>query len=156
MSLKAQTHFNTIRKVWVITPHGARKQFGMLIFVHEKTSTPRPDHLTHLPCLLSCLNWLSHPSLILSDPWQAYVPTLPSRCDSDTAPPHLHPHHSLCSCSALPKCPQHHLPSLLLCSSLPTCLRHHPHTGVILNAAYDPYAPAAPSRYALDAALNPP
>ncbi|MBW0465526.1 hypothetical protein O181_005241 [Austropuccinia psidii MF-1] len=26
MSLKTQTHFNTICKVWVITPHGARQQ----------------------------------------------------------------------------------------------------------------------------------
>ncbi|MBW0522137.1 hypothetical protein O181_061852 [Austropuccinia psidii MF-1] len=31
-------------------------------------------------------------------------------------------------------------------SALPTCLRRPPHTGLILNPAYDPYAPAAPSR----------
>ncbi|MBW0505797.1 hypothetical protein O181_045512 [Austropuccinia psidii MF-1] len=53
MSLKAQTHFYTICNVWVITPHGATQQFGMLILVHEKTSAPPPGHLTPLPCLLS-------------------------------------------------------------------------------------------------------
>ncbi|MBW0483482.1 hypothetical protein O181_023197 [Austropuccinia psidii MF-1] len=46
MSLKAQTHINTIHKVWVTTPHGASQQFGMLIFVREMTSAPPPDHLT--------------------------------------------------------------------------------------------------------------
>ncbi|MBW0460608.1 hypothetical protein O181_000323 [Austropuccinia psidii MF-1] len=53
MSLKAQTHLNAIHNVWVIMPHGARQQVGMLIFVHEKTCAPPPDHLTPLPCLLS-------------------------------------------------------------------------------------------------------
>ncbi|MBW0488429.1 hypothetical protein O181_028144 [Austropuccinia psidii MF-1] len=65
MSLKAQTHFNTIRNVWVITPHGATKQFGILTFVDEMTSTPLPGHLTPLPCLLSRLNLLPHPRPIL-------------------------------------------------------------------------------------------
>ncbi|MBW0494988.1 hypothetical protein O181_034703 [Austropuccinia psidii MF-1] len=79
MSFKAQTHFNTIRNVWVITPNGATQQFGMLIFVHEKTSASPPGHLTPLPCLLSLLNWLPHPHLIISDAENAYVPAPPSR-----------------------------------------------------------------------------
>ncbi|MBW0510674.1 hypothetical protein O181_050389 [Austropuccinia psidii MF-1] len=41
---------------------------------------------------------------------------------------------------------QHRLTSLCLCSALPTCLQCPPHTGLILNPAYDPYSPAAPSR----------
>ncbi|MBW0482792.1 hypothetical protein O181_022507 [Austropuccinia psidii MF-1] len=86
MSLKAQTHFNTIFKVWVTTSHGERQQFGMLIFVHEKTSAPRPDNIIRLTCLLSHLKWLPYPCLILSDPWHAYVPALPCRCASTTAP----------------------------------------------------------------------
>ncbi|MBW0515093.1 hypothetical protein O181_054808 [Austropuccinia psidii MF-1] len=52
-------------------------------------------------------------------------------CPSDgtlTKTPHLYPPHSLRSCSALL-----------------TCLQCCPHTGLILNAAYDHYAPAAPS-----------
>ncbi|MBW0495369.1 hypothetical protein O181_035084 [Austropuccinia psidii MF-1] len=58
MSLKEKTHINTICNVWVITPNGARKQFGMLIFMHEMSSAPPPDHLTPFPCLLSCMTWL--------------------------------------------------------------------------------------------------
>ncbi|MBW0581849.1 hypothetical protein O181_121564 [Austropuccinia psidii MF-1] len=42
MSLKAQTHFHTIHTVWVITPDGATQRFGMLIFLHDKTSAPPP------------------------------------------------------------------------------------------------------------------
>ncbi|MBW0550106.1 hypothetical protein O181_089821 [Austropuccinia psidii MF-1] len=86
MSLKAQTHFHTICKVQVITPHGTRKQFGMVIFVHEKTSAQPPDDLTPLPCLSSHMNWLWNPRLTLSDPKHAYTPTQPSRCVSDAAP----------------------------------------------------------------------
>ncbi|MBW0564260.1 hypothetical protein O181_103975 [Austropuccinia psidii MF-1] len=65
MSLKAQTHFNTICNVGVITPHGATQQFGMLKFVDEMTSPPPPGHLSPLPCLLSRFNWLPHPRVIL-------------------------------------------------------------------------------------------
>ncbi|MBW0493033.1 hypothetical protein O181_032748 [Austropuccinia psidii MF-1] len=92
----------------------------------------------------------------------AYKPALP---------PHLRPHHSLC------------LPSLRSRSALLTCLQHFPHTGLILtllhspqaetkmppphlcphphprlifSAAYNSYTPAAPSRYASEATLNPP
>ncbi|MBW0556958.1 hypothetical protein O181_096673 [Austropuccinia psidii MF-1] len=38
------------------------------------------------------------------------------------------------------------LPSLRSCCALQKCLQRHPHTGVILNAAYHPYTPAAPSQ----------
>ncbi|MBW0544245.1 hypothetical protein O181_083960 [Austropuccinia psidii MF-1] len=62
LSLKAQTHFHTIRNVWVITPHDATQRFGMLILVHEKTSAPPPVHLTPLPCLLSRLSGFHLPA----------------------------------------------------------------------------------------------
>ncbi|MBW0587034.1 hypothetical protein O181_126749 [Austropuccinia psidii MF-1] len=88
VSLKAQTHINTICKVWVITPHGASQQFGMLIFVYEMTSTMPPDNLTTLKFLLSCMNWLPDPCLILSDPQNSYAPTLPSRYASAAVPPY--------------------------------------------------------------------
>ncbi|MBW0496006.1 hypothetical protein O181_035721 [Austropuccinia psidii MF-1] len=74
--------------------------------------------------------------------------------------------------SALPTCLRRRLLSLCLFSALLTCLQHPPHTGLILNPAYDPYAPAAPyfrtpaayhpyappvpSRYASNTTLNPP
>ncbi|MBW0490437.1 hypothetical protein O181_030152 [Austropuccinia psidii MF-1] len=62
--------------------------------------------------------------------------------------------------------PQHHLPSLSSCSSLKMRLQFHPlslpsplltlpHPCLIFSTAYNPYAPAAPSRYTSDAALNP-
>ncbi|MBW0579688.1 hypothetical protein O181_119403 [Austropuccinia psidii MF-1] len=95
MSLKAQTHFKTIRNFWVITPRDARQKLGMLIFVHEKISTPPPAHLNPLPCLLSCMNWLLHPRLIFTNPQHAYMPTPPQDMPP-WPPPHLCPHHSLC------------------------------------------------------------
>ncbi|MBW0497432.1 hypothetical protein O181_037147 [Austropuccinia psidii MF-1] len=69
---------------------------------------------------------------------------------------------SLCSRSALLQCLQHGLHSLrlrsalslclqccsaylCLCRAPPTCLQHCPQTGLILNAAYHPYALSAPS-----------
>ncbi|MBW0462276.1 hypothetical protein O181_001991 [Austropuccinia psidii MF-1] len=138
MSLKAQTHFNTICKVQVITPHGARQKFGILIFVHEKTSSPPPDHLTPLTCLLSHLNWLPHPSLILPDPQHAYVHSPPSRCDSDTAP-------------SSP-------PSPLL--TLPHPATYHPYAHVVpcrhaSDATYQPYAHIVPSQHSSNGAYHP-
>ncbi|MBW0516668.1 hypothetical protein O181_056383 [Austropuccinia psidii MF-1] len=62
MSLKAPTHFHTLRNVQVITPHGAIQQFGMLILVHERTSAPPPGYLTRLPCLLSHLSGFRLPT----------------------------------------------------------------------------------------------
>ncbi|MBW0485216.1 hypothetical protein O181_024931 [Austropuccinia psidii MF-1] len=64
---------------------------------------------------------------------------VPSRHASDAA---YHPY----ARSALLTCLQYRLLSLCLCSALPTCLQHPPHTGLILNSTYDPYASAAPSR----------
>ncbi|MBW0481762.1 hypothetical protein O181_021477 [Austropuccinia psidii MF-1] len=102
MSLIAKTHINNICEVQVTTPHGARKKFSILIFVHDMTSALPPDHLTPLPCLLLRMNWLPHqpliistrgqdilphPHLILSAAYHAYSPKVLSRYDSDTATP---------------------------------------------------------------------
>ncbi|MBW0464305.1 hypothetical protein O181_004020 [Austropuccinia psidii MF-1] len=90
----------------------------------------------------------------------ANAPAAPSRYASNTSltPPYAFSHlpnplcrlPSLCLRSALLKClqrlPQPPLPSLHLCSALPTGLQRCPHTGLILNNAYHPYAPEAPSR----------
>ncbi|MBW0469073.1 hypothetical protein O181_008788 [Austropuccinia psidii MF-1] len=82
----------------------------MAIFVHKMTSSLPSDHLTCLPCLLLCMNWLqhhpliisasgqdmlplppphlqNHPHLILSAAYHAYAPTAPSRYDSDATTP---------------------------------------------------------------------
>ncbi|MBW0590008.1 hypothetical protein O181_129723 [Austropuccinia psidii MF-1] len=114
MLLKAKTHINTIGKIWVITPHGARQKFGMLMFMHEMTSSLLPDHLTPLPCLISRMNLLGHPFPILSSPFHSYAPTAPSRYASDTSTqsfpsPLLTPLHHC------------HLPSLLSCRTLKIC-----------------------------------
>ncbi|MBW0469577.1 hypothetical protein O181_009292 [Austropuccinia psidii MF-1] len=66
ISLEAKTHINTILNAWVITPYGARQQFGMLIFMHEMTSSLPPDHLNSFACILSWMNWLPHHLLIIS------------------------------------------------------------------------------------------
>ncbi|MBW0470862.1 hypothetical protein O181_010577 [Austropuccinia psidii MF-1] len=78
-------------------------------------------------------------------------------------PPHPHHLQSLRSLSILKICckpalnppytsshppnPLHPFLSLHLCSALPTCLQFRPHTGLILNSAYHPYAPEVPSRW---------
>ncbi|MBW0565734.1 hypothetical protein O181_105449 [Austropuccinia psidii MF-1] len=133
MSLKAQTHFNTICNFWGITPHGATKQFGMLTFVDEMTSAPLPGHLTPLPCLLSHLNLLLHPRLIL--PTLSML-TCPHRSpdETPTLPPisnlttpyafTLPPLPSLCLRSALPTWLQRCIPCLCSRGALPTSLRH--------------------------------
>ncbi|MBW0516113.1 hypothetical protein O181_055828 [Austropuccinia psidii MF-1] len=103
MQLTTNSHINTIFKVWVITPHGARKQFGMPIFVHEMTSSLPPDHLTPLPCLLSCMKWLLYHPLIISASRKDRLPLL-------SLPLHNHPFlHLPCSCSrcTLMICLQH-------------------------------------------------
>ncbi|MBW0475364.1 hypothetical protein O181_015079 [Austropuccinia psidii MF-1] len=121
ISLKAKTHINTIHNVWVITPHGARQQFDMLIFMHGMTSSLTPDNLTPFPCLLPCMNWLphhlliisasgqemlqhlaphlcNHPSLHFCTPYHAYTPAVPHRYVSDPAPqfPPSPAHNPLC------------------------------------------------------------
>ncbi|MBW0506786.1 hypothetical protein O181_046501 [Austropuccinia psidii MF-1] len=144
MSLKAKTHINTIDKVQVITPHGARQQFGMLIFVHEITYTPPPDHLTPLTFLLPHMNQLLHPRLILPGPYHAYTPAAPSRYASAATPPCL---------------PSPTLTFLLIPQYLPQTppspLLMLPPTCPILSSAYHPNAHSVPSRYASDASTTP-
>ncbi|MBW0591064.1 hypothetical protein O181_130779 [Austropuccinia psidii MF-1] len=91
MSLKAQTHFNTICNVWVISPHWL----------------PPPQRLACLPTCTTLQMRLQHcpPISVLTTPYTFTPPPLPSL--------HL--------CSALPTCLQHSLPSLRLRSALPTC-----------------------------------
>ncbi|MBW0473953.1 hypothetical protein O181_013668 [Austropuccinia psidii MF-1] len=128
MSLKNKTHIKTSGKFWVITLHGARKQFGMLIFVHEMTSSPPPNDLTPLPCLVSCMNWLLHHCLILSNPQNAYSPAAALNiwvCATPTYPhassPLLHPQD---------------MPPIV-----PPLLCAHPSLRFIFSAAYQPYTP---------------
>ncbi|MBW0485315.1 hypothetical protein O181_025030 [Austropuccinia psidii MF-1] len=89
----------------------------------------------------------------------AYTPAPPSRCDSDNAPPSppspllTHPHPCRLqysrSCSALNPC---------YASSSPLLLHLCPHQSLrfCTPATYNPYTPAAPSRYTSYATLNPP
>ncbi|MBW0579820.1 hypothetical protein O181_119535 [Austropuccinia psidii MF-1] len=147
MSLKAKNHINTIHDVWAITHHGIRQWFGMLIFVHEMTSTPQPNHLTSLPLLLPCMNWLWNHRLIISTSRQNMLPLLPL---------HLHDHPSLRfrtpTESSLP------LTMLMLLQepqdmppTLPPHVHPHPSLCFCTPTAYHPYFPAGPSRYASDA-----
>ncbi|MBW0551960.1 hypothetical protein O181_091675 [Austropuccinia psidii MF-1] len=95
------------------------------------------------------MNWLLHPRLILSNPYHAYTPTPPSRCDSNTAP-HLCPHHSLCfHTPAANKVPSQHASNAA----------YHPYTCVVpsqhaSNAACHPSAHVVPSQHAFKAALT--
>ncbi|MBW0494617.1 hypothetical protein O181_034332 [Austropuccinia psidii MF-1] len=88
--------------------------------------------------------------------YQPYAHGVPSRHASNAA---YHPYACIVpaqhasnasyhpyACSARPTCLPRCLPSLRLWSAFLTCLRCPPHTGLILKAAYDPYATAAPSR----------
>ncbi|MBW0461279.1 hypothetical protein O181_000994 [Austropuccinia psidii MF-1] len=121
-----------------------------------------------------CLQHFPHPPLRLLAPaaYHPYACGVPSRHASDVA---YHPYACIVPArhasntayypyarSALPTCLQRSLPSLNSWSAFLTCLRCRlpsltlkyppnlpptpPHTGPILKAAYDPYAPAAPSR----------
>ncbi|MBW0583254.1 hypothetical protein O181_122969 [Austropuccinia psidii MF-1] len=83
MSLKAQTHFNTIRNVWVISPHWL------------------PHHPPNLPRCFACLRARTAlqmrlrycPNIsVLTTPYAFTPPPLPS----------------LCSHGALPTCLRHH------------------------------------------------
>ncbi|MBW0588694.1 hypothetical protein O181_128409 [Austropuccinia psidii MF-1] len=111
---------------------------------------PPPDEtLTFPPSLPSPLLTLLNPVSYASD--AALTPLTPP------CTPRLP---SLCLWSALPTCLQRRLPSLRSYSARPTCLQHclsslplkcppdmpltPPHTGLLLKAAYDSYAPAAP------------
>ncbi|MBW0530084.1 hypothetical protein O181_069799 [Austropuccinia psidii MF-1] len=105
------------------------------------TSILLPDHLTPLPCLLSPMNQLLHPT-----PSHTYTPAaqhIPPR-----PPPHVFPHPSLCSFSALKICLQsrpHHslcLPSLPSLSALKICLQCFHPISALTPAAYHAWAPA--------------
>ncbi|MBW0553463.1 hypothetical protein O181_093178 [Austropuccinia psidii MF-1] len=132
ISLKAQTHFHTICNVWVITPHSPTQQFGMRIFVHEKTSAPAPGTSSYAS------NTTLTP-LILCAPYHAYARGVPSRHAYDAA---YHPYACIVPArhasnaayhpytrSALLKCLQRSLPSL--CPWIPSLHASH--------AAYHPY-----------------
>ncbi|MBW0554086.1 hypothetical protein O181_093801 [Austropuccinia psidii MF-1] len=147
MSLKAKAHINTIGKVQVITPHGAKQHFGMLIFVNEMTSTPLPDHLTPFQCLLSHMSLLPRPLLCLCSHtalkiWlcgfptpaahHANSPASPSRHSSNATLTHPYAHivpSIYASNAALtpPYTSSHPLPSLCSHSALKICLKCHPH-----------------------------
>ncbi|MBW0594066.1 hypothetical protein O181_133781 [Austropuccinia psidii MF-1] len=146
MLLKAQTHFNTICNFWVITPHGATEQFDMLTFVDEMTSAPLPGHLTPLPCLLSCLNLLLHPCLIILT---LSMLMCPHRSQDETLT--LPPISNLTTPYAFTPPP---LPSLRLQSALPTWLRHLPSQHGS-DAAYHPYAHVVPFRHASKTVYHP-
>ncbi|MBW0579382.1 hypothetical protein O181_119097 [Austropuccinia psidii MF-1] len=93
-----------------------------------------------MPLILLTILTLTVPSWNASDAtYHPYARIVPSRHSSNSA---YHPY----TCSDLLICLWRCLPSLCLRSALPTCLRRPPHTGLILNPAYDPYAPVAPSR----------
>ncbi|MBW0581319.1 hypothetical protein O181_121034 [Austropuccinia psidii MF-1] len=164
MSLKAQTHFNTICNVRVITSHGATKQFGMLTFVDEMTSARPPGHLNPLPCLLSRLNLLPHPRLILQRLSMLTCPHY-SPNETPTLPPHLRPYHSL----------HFHTPALTMFTlaegppdMAPTPLpsqhasdtAYHPYACVVpsqhaSDTVYHPYACVVPSQHGSDTAFHP-
>ncbi|MBW0550094.1 hypothetical protein O181_089809 [Austropuccinia psidii MF-1] len=86
MSLKEETHINTIHDLWVITPHGAIQHLGMLILMHEMTSTLLSDHLPPLPCILWHINCLLHLTML----------TLTQSLASAPMPQHLCHKPSLC------------------------------------------------------------
>ncbi|MBW0497213.1 hypothetical protein O181_036928 [Austropuccinia psidii MF-1] len=143
MSLKAQTHFNTIRNVWVITPHGATQH--MLTLPHpppdETPTLPphrRPHHSLCFPTPASYSPWLTiftllqgpqvmplmPPSppltppctpIILSAAYHPYACGVPSQHASDTT---YHPY----ACIV----PTHHATEAAYYpythSALPTCL----------------------------------
>ncbi|MBW0534892.1 hypothetical protein O181_074607 [Austropuccinia psidii MF-1] len=119
----------------------------MVIFVHEMTSSPPPDHLTPLPFLLLHMDWLLHHPLmfsasrqdmlplsslhlILSATYHSYAPAAPSRYDSNAAnhpyaaAPQPHLLRSLpCSCSChSSNSASPYLPSPILTLLHPHCL----------------------------------
>ncbi|MBW0551605.1 hypothetical protein O181_091320 [Austropuccinia psidii MF-1] len=132
---------------------------------------PHPCRLTfsHSHCTLTPPYDSSHPLIILmltlcppDIPPMLLLAVLKVPWCTQDKPLNLEPH--ICTHLSFASAPPPHnmlmlplLPSPLLmpplCSSpslcshraLPTCLRCCPHTGLILNTAYHPYAPAAPS-----------
>ncbi|MBW0586165.1 hypothetical protein O181_125880 [Austropuccinia psidii MF-1] len=91
ISLRAQTHFNTIHNIWVISPHWLPPPRRLACLCTRTALQMRPQHCP--------------PISVLTTPY-AFTPL---------------PLPSLRLCSALPTCSQKCLPSLRLRSSLPTC-----------------------------------
>ncbi|MBW0529130.1 hypothetical protein O181_068845 [Austropuccinia psidii MF-1] len=129
----------------------------MPTLMHELASTSLTNPLQPLMCLNSrtalkiCLHShapisdLTHPHSSAPLPLKMLtLPLCPQYMPPTLPSPLLKPP---------PLCPS---PSLCSHSSLPICIRFHPHTGLILNAAYHPYNPAAPSRCDSNATLTTP
>ncbi|MBW0564033.1 hypothetical protein O181_103748 [Austropuccinia psidii MF-1] len=102
MSLKAQTHFNTIRNIWVISPHLLLPPQCLACL---RVRTALQMRLQHCPPSPS-----SHPR-----PYHPYACVVPSQHASDTA---YHPY-----TRGVPS--RHCLPALRSRSALLTCSRHH-------------------------------
>ncbi|MBW0577845.1 hypothetical protein O181_117560 [Austropuccinia psidii MF-1] len=112
MSLKAQTYFNTICNVLVISPHWL----------------PPPRCLACLCARTTLLMRLRDcpPISVLTTPYAFTHLPLPSlRLRSTLLTCLQHRFTSLHLQSALPTCFRHCLPSLRLRSALPTCYQHH-------------------------------
>ncbi|MBW0511299.1 hypothetical protein O181_051014 [Austropuccinia psidii MF-1] len=106
MSLKGKALINTIHNTWVITSHASSQRFGMLMLMHEMTSTPLSENIPPLPCLLLHMNWLPHSLLIISASDHAYAYYNIAFCIYSTYHPYAstpQPHH-LCSLPCLGSC----------------------------------------------------
>ncbi|MBW0470905.1 hypothetical protein O181_010620 [Austropuccinia psidii MF-1] len=133
MSLKAQNHFHTICNVWVITPHGATQQSGMLILFHAYAPAPAPDETPTLPPHLRPNNSLGFCTPASSSPWITIFTLLRGPQVMPPTPPSP-PLPSLCSWSeCLPNMPP--MPPTILTLAVPS--QHASDT------AYYPYAHSA-------------
>ncbi|MBW0508986.1 hypothetical protein O181_048701 [Austropuccinia psidii MF-1] len=120
MSLKAQTHFNTIHNVWVITPHGATQHAPHL----------HPHHSLCFRTPASSSPWLTILKLLQGP--QVRPPTPPSPPLRLVAPAAYHPY----------ACGVH--------SQHASNAAYHPYACIVpaqhaYNAAYHPYAGGVPS-----------
>ncbi|MBW0493472.1 hypothetical protein O181_033187 [Austropuccinia psidii MF-1] len=124
MSLKAQTHFNTIRNVRVISPHCLPPPQRLACLSPRTALQMRLRHCP--PSQSSPVLTLSHPC-----PYHPYTCVVPSRHASDTA---YHPY----ACECPPKTAYH--PYAREC---PPKTAYHPYTLVVPsrhapNTTYDP------------------
>ncbi|MBW0559041.1 hypothetical protein O181_098756 [Austropuccinia psidii MF-1] len=95
ISLKAQTHFNTICNVWVISPHWLLPPRRLACL---RTRTALQIRLQHCP-----------PITVVTTPYAFTPPPLPSLRSRSALPTCSQHHLSLHLCSGLPTCSQHHL-----------------------------------------------
>ncbi|MBW0469588.1 hypothetical protein O181_009303 [Austropuccinia psidii MF-1] len=127
MSVKAQTHFNTICNVQVISTHWLPPPRCLACLCPRTALQMRPQHCPPISVLTTPYAFTPPPlpSLRLCSALPTCLrhslPSLCLRSALSTFCQHFLP--SLCSHSALPTCSQHHL-SLCLCSALLTCLQH--------------------------------